>query len=68
MDEQKELNQPQDQFSFSEISSEDYLNCALCGQALIFTHNIDYLKLSVKEEASCSCCKVKLKSREYKIQ
>ncbi len=65
MDANQESN---NQYSFSEICSDDYLKCALCGQELKFTHQIDYLNLSVKEEAHCACCKVKLKSRDYTIQ
>jgi hypothetical protein len=55
-------------YSFSEICSDDYLKCALCGQDLQFTHKIDYMTLKVKEEAQCPCCNIKLKVRDYSIQ
>ena len=61
-------NEANNQFTYSEICSDDYLKCALCGQGLKFTHKIDYMNLSVKEEGYCECCKVKLKSRDYIIQ
>ncbi len=61
-------NESEDQYSSSEICSEDYLKCALCGQDLQFTHQTDYLSLSVKEDARCACCNVKLKSRSYILQ
>ena len=57
-----------DSFNLNEIAIDDYLKCALCGQALSFSHQFDYMSLKVKEEAQCSCCKVKLKSREYSLQ
>jgi DNA-directed RNA polymerase subunit RPC12/RpoP len=56
------------EFSMSEISSDDYLKCALCGQDLQFTHKIDYMTLKVKEDAQCPCCNIKLKTRDYSIQ
>ncbi len=68
MDELRDNMDPSNTFSSSEICSDDYLNCALCGQALKFTHQIDYISLSIKEEAHCSCCKIKLKSRDYTMQ
>ena len=56
------------EYTFSEICSDDYLKCALCGQDLKFSHQIDYLVLKVKEEAQCTCCNIKLKVRDYRIQ
>ncbi len=68
MDALKDLNEENNQFTYSEIGVDDYLKCALCGQELKFSHQIDYLTLSVKEEAHCACCKVRMKTRDYTIQ
>ena len=51
-----------------EIILDDENNCCLCGSDLKFAHNVDYLTLTIKEEAHCPSCNIQMKSREHKIQ
>ncbi|HVK61572.1 MAG TPA: hypothetical protein VM432_08485 [Bdellovibrionales bacterium] len=51
-----------------EIVLMDENTCCLCGTELKFEHKIDYMILSVKEEASCPACRIKMKSKEFVLQ
>jgi hypothetical protein len=47
---------------------EDQNHCCLCGTALKFQHQVDYLNLTVKEDGHCPSCQVRLKSRDHRLQ
>lgn len=51
-----------------EIILIDENTCCLCGTELKFEHKVDYMILSVKEEAHCPSCHIKMKSKEFSLQ
>lgn len=51
-----------------EIILDDENNCCLCGSLLKFTHEVDYLTLTIKENAHCPSCNIQMKSRDHKLQ
>lgn len=51
-----------------EIVLDDENNCCLCGSNLKFNHQVDYLTLTIKEEAHCPSCNIQMKSREHVLQ
>jgi hypothetical protein len=51
-----------------EIVLDDENNCCLCGSLLKFTHEVDYLSLTIKENAHCPSCNIQMKSRDHKLQ
>jgi hypothetical protein len=51
-----------------EIVLDDENNCCLCGSNLKFNHVVDYLTLTIKEDAHCPSCKIQMKSREHVLQ
>jgi hypothetical protein len=46
----------------------DMNHCSLCGTKLAFKHKVDYLALSVQEEADCPSCRIRLKTRDFGLQ
>lgn len=51
-----------------EVVIDDANNCCLCGSSLAFNHKIDYLTLTIKEDAHCPSCQIQMKSGEHVIQ
>ena len=46
---------------------EDQNHCCLCGTALKFDHQIDYLSLKIKENSHCPSCAIRMKSKEHSL-
>lgn len=51
-----------------EIILMDENNCCLCGSDLKFKHAVDYLTLTIKEDAHCPSCNIQMKSKEHILQ
>ncbi len=51
-----------------EVVLDDENNCCLCGTTLSFQHKVDYLTLTIKEDAHCPSCQIQMKSREHVLQ
>jgi len=51
-----------------EVILDDENNCCLCGSNLKFKHEVDYLTLSIKEDAHCPSCNIQMKSRSHTLQ
>jgi len=51
-----------------EATLMDHNECVLCGTALSFKHEVDYLTLQVKEEGSCPSCRIQLRKRDFTLQ
>ncbi len=51
-----------------EIVLDDENNCCLCGSNLQFKHEVDYLTLTIKEDAHCPSCNIQMKSRSHTLQ
>ncbi len=47
---------------------DDQTLCCLCGTKLDFKHEVDYMKLTVREDADCPCCKIHMKTKEHTLQ
>ena len=50
-----------------EMSIEEHNTCCLCGTDLNFKHAVDHLSLSVKEDADCPSCLIKMRERTHKL-
>jgi len=54
------------------ITNEDLIEfletCCLCGSKLRFSHQTDYLKLEVHEEANCPDCGIRNKVSSFILQ
>lgn len=57
-----------DRKAWLEESIDDHLNCVLCGGALKFSHQTDFLALKVVEEAHCPTCHVRNRQTAYGLQ
>ena len=51
-----------------EIVLDDENNCCLCGSTLALKHQVDYLTLTIKEDAHCPSCKIQMKSKQHSLQ
>lgn len=46
---------------------DDHNTCCLCGTQLEFKHEVDFLNLKVRENATCPSCKIDLKPKEHTL-
>ena len=51
-----------------EYIIEDENSCCLCGTDLKFQHKVDYMALTIKEDAHCPTCKIQMKTSEHVLQ
>lgn len=58
---------PEDAMSPREIFLQDQNCCCLCGDQLKFDHLVDFLQLTVIENAECDACKIKLRKRLFTL-
>lgn len=47
---------------------EHLTRCCLCGNELKYHHETDYIMLTVREEAHCQSCGVRMRKESYTIQ
>lgn len=47
---------------------DDFTRCCLCGTELTFRHSVDYATLSVREDAHCPSCSIRLRTRDHTLQ
>ncbi len=50
-----------------EARIEDFTRCCLCGTELAFQHEVDYSRLSVREDAHCPSCRIRLRARDHAL-
>ena len=51
-----------------ETVIEALLQCALCGENLKFEHKVDHATHQVTEEGQCTCCGIRTKKQEHRLQ
>ncbi len=47
---------------------DDYHHCPLCGTQLDFTHVTNFVHNTVKEEAFCAPCNIRIKTDDHRLQ
>ena len=51
-----------------QATIDDQNHCCLCGTKLTFKHTVDFMNLQVREEADCTVCQVRLKTKDFSLQ
>lgn len=53
---------------YREQFIEDHFYCCICGTELELTHVTQFVGNQVKEEAFCSCCRIRTRSSTHSLQ
>lgn len=67
MDVSNDNKYPETENNEREARIEDYTQCCLCGGQLSFKHEVDYSRLSVREDAHCPACRIRLRARDHQL-
>jgi transcription initiation factor IIE alpha subunit len=54
--------------SYKDQYIEEYFQCLLCGNDLVYTHKTDFIYQIVEEKAQCPHCKIESKQHCHKLQ
>ena len=57
-----------DSITSIDLELERYIHCQLCGGTLDFCHVTCFVEEMVTEDAECSLCRVKIKTKYHKVQ
>ncbi len=65
---ESKIESEKDTLSPLEMFLDDQNNCPLCGDEMLITHVAHFLNQTVKEEAHCDACKIRVRENQHLLQ